>query len=58
MFEKIEYRVDRLDGDYAYLKNISLPGEEAKCVARAILPPEIKEGSRLAYEMLEYSILD
>ena len=27
-----------------------------KCVARALLPPEIAEGSRLVYEMMEYSL--
>ncbi len=56
MFEKIEYTVKRIDGDYAYLENVEAPGEELKCVARALLPPEISEGSMLVYEMLEYSL--
>ena len=56
MFEKIEYTVKRIDGDYAYLENAEAPGEELKCVARALLPPEISEGSMLVYEMLEYSL--
>lgn len=57
MFERIEYRVARLDGDYAYLQRPDMAGEE-KCVARALLPAEIREGSRVAYEMMEYSIID
>lgn len=57
MLEKIEYTVERIDGDYAYLKETGKAEAEEKCVARALLPPEINEGSRVAYEMLEYSLL-
>ena len=57
MFERIEYIVEKLDGDYAYLKNIDAPNEELKCVARALLPEEISEGSMLAYEMFQYTLL-
>ena len=31
--------------------------EELKCVARALLPEEISEGTKLAYEMFQYSII-
>ena len=41
MFEKIDYVIDRIDGDYAYLRRLDRTGEELKCVARALLPPEI-----------------
>ncbi|MCR5105094.1 MAG: chorismate--pyruvate lyase [Eubacterium sp.] len=57
MFERIEYIVERIDGDYAYLKNDSAPEEELKCVARALLPAEVNEGTRLAYEMFQYSAI-
>lgn len=53
MFERKDYVVKRIDGDYAFLVEDSAPAEE-KCVARALLPPEISEGSHLAYEMMEY----
>ena len=56
MFERKEYTVERLDGDYAYLKEENT--EDLKCVARALLPEAIREGSRLAYEMMEYEIID
>lgn len=56
VLKKINYEVDRLDGDYALLKNLENPEEELKCVARALLPAEIEEGTILAYEMLEYAI--
>lgn len=54
MFERIDYSVERIDGDYAYLKRLDNPDVELKCVARALLPPEIMEGSHVIYEMLEY----
>ena len=57
MFEKIEYTVKRIDGDYAYLQNEAAPEEEPKCVARALLPAEVGEGTRVAYEMLEYRVI-
>lgn len=57
MFERIEYTVDKIDGDYAYLKNMAEPDEEPKCVARALLPEGISEGSKLAYEMLQYTLI-
>ena len=55
MFERVEYVVERIDGDYAYLKEEKMEAEE-KCVARALLPPEINEGSKIIYEMMEYSL--
>lgn len=55
-FGPIEYTVARIDGDYAYLQQTENPEEEQKCVARALLPPEITEGSMLHYEMMEYTL--
>ncbi len=54
----IEYTVARIDGDYAYLlqEGEGQSREEEKCVARALLPPEVAEGTKLHYEMMEYSI--
>lgn len=57
LFDKINYTVARLDGDYAYLQKDDEPELELKCVARALLPAEIVEGSKLLYEMMEYSLL-
>lgn len=57
MFERVDYMVAKIDGDYAYLQLAEKPEEELKCVARALLPAAISEGSRLAYEMMEYTLL-
>lgn len=58
MFERIDYTVERIDGDYAYLQRIDQPKEELKCVARALLPEQIQEGTPLKYEMMQYEILE
>ena len=51
------YEVVSIDGDYANLRRTDIASEDIKLVARALLPPEITEGSRLKYEMLQYEIL-
>lgn len=56
MFERIDYIVQRIDGDYAHLMREDRAEEELKCVARALLPSEIMEGSKVIYEMLEYKM--
>lgn len=58
MLETWYYTVKSLDGDYAYLEREDMPELEPKCVARALLPAEIDEGSRLKYELLQYSMCE
>ena len=53
-----EYEVVSIDGDYANLKRTDVPGDETKLVARALLPPEIMEGMKLRYELMQYEIID
>lgn len=53
-----DYEVIQIDGDYAHLRRADQPDEEPKLVARALLPPEIAEGNRLHYEMLQYELID
>ena len=57
---RYEYVVAGIDGDYAHLKRIDgeAADEELKLVARALLPPEISEGTKLLYEWLQYSIIE
>lgn len=57
MFEAVNYEVKRIDGDYAYLVRAEEPEGDEKCVARALLPAEISEGSKLVYEMMEYTLV-
>lgn len=53
-----QYRVASIEGDYANLERIDAPEDGYKLVARALLPPEIAEGTKLLYEMMEYKILN
>lgn len=57
IFAEQQYIVERLDGDYAYLRNLETPQDDLKCVARALLP-EISEGSKLRYKMMSYEVID
>lgn len=56
MFEKKEYTVTEIDGDYAHLMECGREDAEDKLVARALLPEGIYEGCRLIYEMMVYRI--
>ena len=51
------YVVDSIDGDYANLKRTDIETDDLKLVARALLPPEITEGTRLKYELMQYEII-
>ncbi len=53
---RFEYVVENIDGDYAHLRRTDAPEAELKLVARALLPPEITEGTELIYEWMQYSI--
>lgn len=53
--EPKDYVVSRIEGEYAILRDIS-DGEEL-FIAMALLPPGVDVGSRLHYEMLEYTLI-
>lgn len=53
-----EYIVESIEGNYANLRRIDEPTDELKLVARALLPEEIREGTHLLYEYMEYSIIN
>ena len=53
-----EYEVVSIDGDYADLRRIDVESDELKLVARALLPPEIREGTKLLYELMQYEIME
>lgn len=53
-----DYIVQQIDGDYAHLRRVDMMEEAPKLVARALLPQEIREGSTLHYEMMQYTLID
>lgn len=61
---RFEYIVEEIDGDYAHLRRTDPEAcetgadQELKLVARALLPSEIAEGTRLLYEWMQYSVME
>lgn len=51
------YEVVSIDGDYANLRRTDADSPELKLVAHALLPAEIKEGTKLKYEMMQYEVI-
>lgn len=52
-----EYIVTRIDGDYAHLQRTDIVSADDLLVARALLPFETDEGTRLLYEGGIYTVL-
>ena len=52
------YQVVSIDGDYANLKRTDEESQDLKLVARALLPPQLTEGTLLKYEWMQYEIVD
>lgn len=53
--EPKDYILDRIDGEYAYLKDIENGNEIF--IALALLPVGADVGSRIHCEMLEYTLI-
>jgi len=51
---RFEYIVESID----HLRRTDIESDELKLVARALLPPEIMEGTKLLYEWMQYSIME
>jgi hypothetical protein len=52
------YVVVSIDGDYANLRRTDIDSDDIKLVARALLPEGIAEGTRLKYELMQYSVIE
>ncbi len=53
--EAKDYILDRIEGEYAYLKDVET-GDEL-FIALALLPMGADEGSRIHFEMFEYTLV-
>ena len=51
------YEVVTIDGDYANLRRTDIESDDLKLVARALLPAEILEGTKLKYELMQYELI-
>lgn len=55
--EPKNYIVSRIEGEYAYLHDLSEKCSEDLFIALALLPMGTDEGIKLHYEFFEYTIL-
>lgn len=53
-----DYVVSRIEGEYAYLHDLSGNCREDLFIALALLPPGTDLGSKLHYEMFEYRLVE
>ncbi|MBQ2729881.1 MAG: hypothetical protein IJF69_03820 [Clostridia bacterium] len=56
MFEK-DYRIVKIEGEYAYLRDESGESDEDLFIALALLPQGCDVGTRLHYENFSYEIV-
>ena len=56
--ETMHFVVESIDGDYANLRRIDDESGNIRVVARALLPFDINEGTKLKWEMLQYEIVE
>ena len=56
--EIMYFVVESIDGDYANLRRTDNESGNTRVVARALLPMEIREGTKLKWEMLQYEIIE
>ena len=56
--ETMYFVVESIDGDYANLRRIDGASGNTRVVARALLPFDINEGTKLKWEMLQYEIVE
>ncbi|MBO4458867.1 MAG: chorismate--pyruvate lyase [Butyrivibrio sp.] len=52
------YVVESIDGDYANLRRTDTEDSNLKLVARALLPEGVAEGTKLKYELFQYTVVD
>ena len=52
------YEVVSIDGDYANLRRTDITSDDIKLVARALLPEGIAEGTKLKYELMQYTLIE
>ena len=52
------YILTRIEGEYAYLRDIDHPEETELFIAMALLPPGVDVGTRLHCEMFSYTVIE
>jgi len=55
--EPKDYVVVRIEGEYAYIREVDTANAEELFIAMALLPQGVDVGSLLRYEMLAYTLI-
>ena len=58
VMEPKDYIITKIEGEYAYLREIGRNDAEELFIALALLPMGADLGSRLHFEMFNYTLLD
>lgn len=53
-----DYVITRIEGEYAYLRELDSNDTDELFIALALLPQGVDIGTKLHYEMLEYTIIE
>lgn len=56
--EPKDFIITRIEGEYAYMREIGKEGAEEIFIALFLLPMGADIGTRIHYEMMEYTIAD
>ncbi len=56
--EPKDYVVADISGEYAYLRDVKGECEEDLFIALALLPAGVTVGTKLHYEMFEYTVVE
>lgn len=53
-----DYVIVKIEGEYAYLREIDANDTDDIFIALALLPMGVDVGTKLHYEMLEYTVIE
>lgn len=53
-----DYVITKIEGEYAYLREQNGSSDDEIFIALALLPQGVDIGTKLHYEMLEYTVID
>ena len=53
-----DYVITRIEGEYAYLRELDSNDTDELFIALALLPQGVDIGTKLHYEMLEYTVIE
>ncbi len=53
-----DYVITKIEGEYAYLRELDSSSDDELFIAMALLPMGVDVGTKLHYEMLEYTVVE